>query len=118
MGTNGFYGNLQGPFEANQELFNIIKADSKYESDNSVYITKLGIHIVNNYDLKISNNFENILINKLFQTGPIVIINGKEFQIGRTGILELEDVKIDSIIFPKDIDERCFIDYQIKKFEE
>lgn len=112
--TNGFFGQLQGPFNANEELFNRIKADCKYLNKNSIYVTKLGIHIVNNYDLKVTDFIENSYEERaVFQTGPRVFINEKEFQIGQTGMLELEDVQITSIKFTKNIDSRCFIDYQL-----
>lgn len=112
--TNGFFGQLQGPFNANEELFNKIKADCKYSNKDSIYVTKLGIHIVNNYDLKVTDFIENSYEERaVFQTGPRVFINEKEFQIGRTGILELEDVQITSIKFIKSINNRCFIDYQL-----
>lgn len=91
--TNGFFGQLQGPFSANEELFNKIKADCKYSNEDSIYVTKLGIHIVNNYDLKVTDFIENSYEEHVvFQTGPRVLINEKEFQIGQTGMLELEDV--------------------------
>lgn len=114
---NGFYGNIQGPFEANQQLFDRVKEDSVYTNKEALYITKLGIHIVTDYDLKLSNFIENAYKDKTFQVGPRVLINNKEFQIGMTGILELEDVNITSIKFTKDMDERCFIDYQTNILE-
>lgn len=111
--TNGFFGQLQGPFSANEELFDKIKADCKYSNEDSIYVTKLGIHIVNNYNLKVTDFIENSYEHVVFQTGPRVFINEKEFQIGQTGMLELEDVQITSIKFTKNIDSRCFIDYQL-----
>lgn len=112
--TNGFFGQLQGPFSANEELFDKVKVNCKYSNKDSIYITKLGIHIVNNYDLKVTDFIENSYEeHAVFQTGPRVFINEKEFQIGQTGMLELEDVQITSIKFTKNIDNRCFIDYQL-----
>ena len=45
-------------------------------------------------------------------------INGIEFQIGITRMLELEDVKVTSIQFVDDVDELVYIDYQYHKFNE
>ena len=114
---NGFYGNLQGPFEANQQLFDKIKNEAVYENKENVYVSKLGIHIVTNYDLTVTSSIEYSYNNTLFQVGPRVFINDKEFQIGLTGMLELEDVNITSIKFEKDMDEKGFIDYQINIIE-
>ena len=75
--TNGFFGNLQGPFAANEELFTKIQSECK---DTIKYISKLGIHYVGNFDL-------DLIGARWKQT--FVRINGIEFQIGITRILEL-----------------------------
>ena len=46
--TNGFFGNIQGPFAADEELFTKIQSECK---DTIKYISKLGIHYVGNFDL-------------------------------------------------------------------
>jgi len=46
--TNGFFGNLQGPFAANEELFIKIQENCN-QSIN--YISKLGVHYTGNFDL-------------------------------------------------------------------
>ena len=104
--TNGFFGNIQGPFAADEELFTKIQSECK---DTIEYISKLGITYVGNFDLD--------LIGKR-QEQIFVRINGIEFQIGITRMLELEDVKVTSIQFVDDVDELVYIDYQYHKFDE
>ena len=45
--------------------------------------------------------------------GTIFIMNGKEFEIGITGIYEIEQIFITSLYFNKNID-NAIIDYVIK----
>ena len=104
--TNGFFGNLQGPFAAGEELFTKIQSECK---DTIEYISKLGITYVGNFDLD--------LIGKR-QEQIFVRINGIEFQIGITRMLELEDVKVTSIQFVEDTDDLIYIDYQYHKKNE
>lgn len=104
--TNGFFGNLQGPFAADEELFTKIQSECK---DTIEYISKLGIHYVGNFDLDLFGK----KWNQLF-----VRINNIEFQIGQTRILELEDVKVTSIQFVTDVDDLVYIDYQYYKLDE
>ena len=75
--TNGFFGNLQGPFAANEELFTKIQSECKGTIE---YISKLGITYVGNFDLDLTGT-------RWKQT--FVRINGIEFQIGITRMLEL-----------------------------
>ena len=100
--TNGFFGNIQGPFAANEELFTKIQSECK---DTIEYISKLGIHYVGNFDLDLSGTRQKQIF---------VRINGIEFQIGITRMLELEDVAITSIQFVEDTNELVYIDYQYK----
>lgn len=100
--TNGFFGSISGPFAANEEIINKIKADCL---QNFSYISKIGICHPINFDLDITG-----------QAYPkiIIIINEDEdntFQLGKTGMLELEDVHITSIKFQQAID-NVTIDYQ------
>ena len=104
--TNGFFGNLQGPFAADEELFTKIQSECK---DTIEYISKLGIAYVGNFDLDLTGT-------RWKQT--FVRINGIEFQIGITRMLELQDVKITSIQFVEDTDDLIYIDYQYYKFDE
>ena len=104
--TNGFFGNIQGPFAADEELFTKIQSECK---DTIEYISKLGITYVGNFDLDLSGT-------RWKQT--FVRINGIEFQIGITRMLELQDVKITSIQFVEDTDDLMYIDYQYHKFDE
>ena len=101
--TNGFFGNIQGPFAANEELFTKIQSECK---DTIEYISKLGIHYVGNFDLDLSGTRQKQIF---------VRINGIEFQIGITRMLELEDVAITSIQFVEDTNELVYIDYQYNK---
>jgi hypothetical protein len=66
---------LHGPFKANEELINIIK---KNYINNFNSIKKIGIQ-------SISTN--------------ICCINGQNFEIGKTGILEFNEVNITSLYF-------------------
>ena len=103
--TNGFFGNIQGPFAADEELFTKIQLDCK---DTIDYISKLGIHYVGDSNLDITGIYQNQLF---------VRINGIEFQIGKTRMLQLEDVQITSIQFVNDTNDRVYIDYQYEKSE-
>lgn len=99
--TNGFFGQLQGPFYANVNLFPQIQE----ECSNPVnYITKLGIQYVGDFDLDLEGNREGQQI--------FVEINGLEFQLGKTRMLEFQDVQIYSIKFKQDMNKDCYIDYQ------
>lgn len=100
--TNGFFGNIQGPFAADEELFTKIQSECK---DTIEYISKLGITYVGNFDLDLSGTRQKQIF---------VRINGIEFQIGITRMLELEDVAITSIQFVEDTNELVYIDYQYK----
>lgn len=74
--------------------------------DTVEYISKLGIHYVGNFDLDLSGTRQKQIF---------VRINGIEFQIGITRMLELEDVAITSIQFVEDTNELVYIDYQYNK---
>lgn len=94
---NGFFGQVRSPFIEGDQIFNVIQEQCQpYIVD---YINKIGIHVPINYNFDIN------------QQTLTVLLNSKEFKIGKTGMLQLEDVKIKSIVFPKNID-NCYIDYQ------
>lgn len=103
--TNGFFGSLQGPFQANEQLFTKIQQDCEYTIQ---YITKLGIHCVKDRDL-LALNFSREE-DKIF-----VSIDGTVFQIGKTGMLQLQDVEVTSIQFLQQTDEAVYIDYQYRR---
>lgn len=104
--TNGFFGHIEGPFAANEEIFTKIQEDCAYPID---YISKLGIHYVGDVDFDIMG-----------ETMPqhFVKINGINFQIGKTRMLQLEDVEIRSIKFLEDTDDKVYVDYQYEKVDE
>lgn len=94
MNTNGYTGQLLGPFTANEELYDLIVAAAAYPID---YVNHIGIQT----DVR-----------------NCVFINGKEYEIGKTGIYEIGNTEITSIYFAQDTDENSIIDYTIKVSEE
>lgn len=101
--TNGFFGNIRGPFFKNEEIFTKIQQQC---IDTIDYISKIGIIYTGDLNLEVCRtNFPKI----------IVIINNIQFQIGKTKILELENVKITSIKFKEDTKDNIYIDYQYVK---
>lgn len=90
MGENRYMGQLKGPFKANQELFELIKADAAIDIQ---YVEHLGIQT---------------------DVSAIVIINNKEYEIGKTGIYEIGNTDITSIMFKADTDDNTLIDYTIE----
>ena len=101
--TNGYFGVIQGPFIANEEILTKIQEQCLYQID---YISKIGI--IYNGDL-------NLDVNNTVSPKIIVIINDIQFQIGKTKILELEDTEINSIKFKENTDDKIYIDYQYQK---
>ena len=98
--NNGFFGNIQGPFAANEELFDKIQENC---INTISYISKIGIHYEGSYDLDIQGKFTQQII---------ICINDIEFVLGRTRILELENCKITSLKLKTNVDSHFFIDYQ------
>lgn len=94
--TNGFFGMIEGPFSANEEIFTKIQEQCRYPIR---YINKIGIIY--------TGNLSSIKFPEIF-----VILNNIQFQIGQTKILELQDVEITSIKFKNDINDKIYIDYQ------
>ena len=101
--TNGYFGVIQGPFIANEEILTKIQEQCLYQID---YISKIGI--IYNGDL-------NLDVNNTVSPKIIVIINDIQFQIGKTKILELEDTEINLIKFKENTDDKIYIDYQYQK---
>ena len=91
MGTNGYTGQIKGPFNENRELFDLIKEQSISSVD---YIAHLGIQAT---------------------PGTLVTINGVDIEISRTKIYEVssDDTRITSIVFKNGADEDTIIDYHI-----
>ena len=98
--NNGFFGMIEGPFAANEEIFTKIQEQCRYPIK---YINKIGIVYTGS-------------LGSIKFPGISVILNNIQFQIGQTRTLELEDVEITSIKFKDDIGDKAYIDYQyIKK---
>lgn len=89
MGVNGYTGQLIGPFNANEELYDKIVAAAAYPIN---YVSHIGIQT---------------------DTKNIVYINNKECEIGNTEIYEIGNTEITSIYFAQDTDENSIIDYTI-----
>ena len=90
MGTNGYTGQIKGPF-TDRELFDIIIEQSVFDVD---YISHIGIQAT---------------------PGTVVTINGVDIEISRTKIYEVssDEMKVTSIIFKNGADEDTIIDYHI-----
>lgn len=97
--TNGFFGMIEGPFAADEEIFTKIQEQCKYPIK---YINKIGIVYTGS-------------LGSIKFPGISVILNGIQFQVGQTRTLELEDVEITSIKFKDDIGDKAYIDYQYVK---
>ena len=93
---NGYMGQLKGPFQADEELFTKIQNTS---SEKIAAVQHLGIQTV---------------------TGDLVMIeiNGKEIEIGKTGMYEVRNTEITSIKFQTNVDENTLVDYVIKLKED
>lgn len=97
--TNGFFGMIEGPFAADEEIFTKIQEQCKYPIK---YINKIGIVYTGS-------------LGSIKFPGISVILNNIQFQVGQTRTLELEDVEITSIKFKDDIGDKAYIDYQYVK---
>ena len=115
------FGTLQGPFQNGIDLINQIKEQHNLQSVNCSII-KLGVCIYRKFDLQLRkepyeenyNNSYDIDKMKLIQTTYFMIIDNKNYQIGKTGILEFEDVNITSAAFSQDMDDSVYVNYLIK----
>lgn len=96
---NGFFGMIEGPFAANEEIFTKIQEQCKYPIK---YINKIGIVYTGS-------------LGSIKFPGISVILNNIQFQVGQTRTLELEDVEITSIKFKDNIGDKAYIDYQYIK---
>ena len=102
------FGHISGPFQANE---NILLKIQQQEETEITSLCKLGIQYTGNFDLDISWSTLDQQ-HKLYVPTQYVKINNMDFQIGKTRMLELEDVQIISIVFKNDTDDRWFIDYE------
>ena len=91
---NGFMGQLQGPFKANEDLYKKIKDNARTDFE---FVSHLGIQV---------------------EKDTMVNINGKSFQVGRTGIYEVGNTEITALHFEEDTDEYSLIDYTLYVSEE
>ena len=97
--NNGFFGMIEGPFAANEEIFTKIQEQCRYPIK---YINKIGIVY--------TGSIGSIKFPQIF-----IILNNIQFQIGNAKKLELEDVEITSIKFREDINDKIYINYQYIK---
>ena len=93
---NGYMGQLKGPFQADEELFTKIQNTS---SEKIAVVQHLGIQTVT----------EDLVM---------IEINGKEIEIGKTGMYEVRNTEITSIKFQTNVDENTLVDYVIKLKED
>lgn len=91
MGNNVHQGQLRGPFTAEQELFTLIKEAAAVPF---TYITHIGVQT----DVR-----------------NIIIVNGKEYEIGKTGIYEIGNTEITSLKFKENVDINTIVDYTIEE---
>lgn len=119
------FGTLQGPFQNGINLINQIKEQHNLQSVNCSII-KLGVCIYRKFDLQLRKepyeNYSSLLESesydvdtmKLMQTTYFMVIDNKNYQIGKTGILEFEDVNITSAAFSQDMDDSVYVNYIIR----
>ena len=87
---NIYTGQLKGPFIAGEELFTKIQNDAAIEVS---FVKHLGVQA---------------------DKGSIISINNKNVEIGETGIYEIGNTEIKSLIFTTDMAENTIIDYTIQ----
>lgn len=92
--NNRYQGQLKGPFIANEEIMDLIRAAAAVEVD---YVWHLGVQT----DVR-----------------AMIKINGQEIEIGKTGMYEIGNTEITSIVFIENTDENSIIDYVIKQPEK
>ena len=102
------FGHISGPFQANKNI--LLKIQQQEETEIN-FLCKIGIQYTGNFDLDISWQISDQQ-HKLYVPTQFIQINGIDFQIGKTRMLELEDCQITSIVFKNDTDDRWFIDYE------
>ena len=125
------FGCLIGPFEENTELFASSYIDEQQKINRNIldfepYISKLGISYVGDYNLDLEGQREGrpnpdpSAVNDITEKRQWVQIiekdsnQIKQFQIGKTRMLELEDVKIISLQFKQPMNSSTYIHYIIE----
>ena len=93
---NGYMGQLKGPFQADEEL---VTKSQNTSSEKIAAVQHLGIQTVT----------EDLVM---------IEINGKEIEIGKTGMYEVRNTEITSIKFKTNVDENTLVDYVIKLKED
>lgn len=89
MGNNMYQGQLKGPFPAGYECFNDIRNEAAFTLGS---VSHLGITAY---------------------PGTMVNINGESRKIGATGMYEIGNARITSIVFPEIVDLNTIIDYTV-----
>lgn len=87
MALNTKLMEINGPFSAREDIFTLLKV--KYPEINFSYISKLGIYGKTKHEVR---------------------INGKDFELGKTGMLEFSDVQITSLFFLQNEDYFTIVD--------
>lgn len=87
---NIYTGQLKGPFNAGEELFTKIQNDAAITVS---FVKHLGVQA---------------------DKGSVISINHKDVEIGETGIYEIDNTEIKSLIFTTDMAENTIIDYTIQ----
>lgn len=91
MITNGHIGQVQGPFQAGLDLLTDEGPIGQFTPEKEKPVLhKIGIQA---------------------PVGTSIIINKTQIKIGVTGIYELEDLKVNQLIFPDGADEGVIIDF-------
>lgn len=102
------FGQINGPFQANENILLKIQQQEEIEITS---LCKLGIQYAGDFNLDISWHTSDQQ-HKLYVPTQYVQINGINFQIGKTRMLELEDCQITSIVFQNGADDKWYIDYE------
>lgn len=103
MTNNINFGHINGPFNANQDVF--LKIQQQEENAIS-FIIKLGICYCGGSDFDIYSHTNRYIPDERIE------INNIEFQIGKTRMLELQDCQITSIRFLNNVDDKVYITYE------
>lgn len=91
---NNKFFQIAGPFNANEELIDKIKVEAGYDL---TFIKKVGIQIPS-----------------FPSSAHLISINGQIFEIGKTNILEFNEVEITSLFFLQNEIEFAIIDLIIE----
>ena len=119
---NGFFGQIAGPFTTQDQIFDLIKeqcytiVNQEEEIEYTIdYINKIGINYpIKNYGrvTQISSDPNPVYDDNQFKIQLGNGLNNTVFALGKTGMLELQDVNIKYIKVLQDVDDNFYIDYQ------